>query len=63
MYMQRVVGPEDDEPAGELIKVSMKTEPGSNAVKTVPVEKGTYRMWCSFMEHAKEGMETHITVE
>jgi hypothetical protein len=61
MYMQRV-GPHG-EPEEELIKVSVKTEPGGQETKSVGVQPGTYRMWCSFGNHAMEGMETHITVE
>jgi plastocyanin len=61
MYMQRV-GPHG-EPEEAEIKISTKTEPGGQETKSVVVQPGTYRMWCSFGNHAMEGMETHITVE
>jgi plastocyanin len=61
MYMQRV-GPHG-EPEEAEIKISTKTEPGGQETKSVVVQPGTYRMWCTFGNHAMEGMETHITVE
>lgn len=61
LYMQRV-GPHG-EPEEEEIKISEGTEPGGQTTKTVDVQPGTYRMWCSFGNHAMEGMETHVTVE
>ena len=62
MVMEKV-GPHD-EPEGEPFKVSSYTEAGTQTTKSVEVEVGTYRMWCSFENgrHAAEGMETHITV-
>jgi hypothetical protein len=61
MYMQRV-GPHGEPEEKEII-ISAGTAPGGQATKTVDVQPGTYRMWCTFGNHAMEGMQTQITVE
>jgi plastocyanin len=38
------------------------TAPSSQSTKSFALQPGTYRMWCTFANHAEEGMETHITV-
>lgn len=59
MDMQKVNAEEN--PEGPIV-AEFSTTPGSQQTKTVPVEPGTYRLWCTIGKHAMDGMETTITV-
>jgi plastocyanin len=59
MDMQKVG---EGAPEGEIIEMGV-TKAGAQVTKSVDVEPGTYRMWCTIGNHAEEGMETTITVE
>lgn len=59
MDIQRV-GP-GGEGEGAIVALPT-TAPGDQSTKNVELATGTYRMWCTFANHAEEGMETHITV-
>jgi plastocyanin len=48
-------------PAGEVLTIG-KTEPHEHSTGQFDLQAGTYRMYCSFGEHAKEGMETMFLV-
>lgn len=60
MDMQRI-GP-GGEGEGEVIAMPL-TAPKNQSTKSVQVQPGTYRMWCTLANHAEEGMEMTITVE
>jgi plastocyanin len=47
---------------GELIELPI-TSGLSQSTKTVELQPGRYRMWCTLYDHAEKGMETTITVE
>lgn len=47
---------------GEVIELPI-TAGQSQSTKTVALQPGRYRMWCSLYHHAEEGMETTVTVE
>jgi plastocyanin len=46
---------------GEVIEMPM-TASKTQSTKTVELQPGHYRMWCTLFHHAEEGMEAHITV-
>jgi plastocyanin len=48
-------------PEGEVIEMPM-TASKTQSTKTVELQPGHYRMWCTLFHHAEEGMEAHITV-
>src|SRR3954471_17515383 len=49
---------------GEGNVIELPITPGlSQSTKTVELQPGRYRMWCTLYHHAEEGMETTITVE
>jgi plastocyanin len=59
MAIQRIgeAGPEGEE-------IDLPTAPGqSQSTKTIELQPGRYRMWCTLYHHAEEGMETTIVVE
>jgi plastocyanin len=47
---------------GEVIELPV-TASKSQSTRTVELQPGEYRMWCTLYHHAEEGMETTITVE
>ncbi len=56
------VGP-TGEPEGPIIAAVSAESKGHSKPKTVEVQPGTYKMWCTLPEHAELGMQTTITVE
>jgi hypothetical protein len=59
MDMQKLDAEEN--PEGPIV-AEFSTLPGAQQTKSVTVEPGTYRLWCTIGKHAMEGMETTITV-
>jgi plastocyanin len=56
MAIQRVGG------EGEVIELPIT--PGLwQSTRTVELQAGRYRMWCTLYHHAEDGMETTVTVE
>jgi hypothetical protein len=51
----------EESPEGPIV-AEFSTLPGAQQTKSVTVEPGTYRLWCTIGKHAMEGMETTITV-
>jgi hypothetical protein len=52
----------EGKPDGTVI-VKMTTEPGAQETKTVDLEPGRYRMYCTIGHHAENGMEAVLEVE
>jgi hypothetical protein len=50
-------------PEGEIIEIPVIKAGGNSEPRSVNVEAGTYRMWCTLGHHAEEGMEAEIEVE
>jgi plastocyanin len=61
MDMQKI-GP-NEELEGEIIKMPAIKAGSETEPKSVYVEPGSYRMWCTIGNHAEEGMKADITVE
>jgi hypothetical protein len=61
MDMERV-GP-SGEPEGPIVVAVSAESKCHSTPKTVEVQAGTYKMWCTLPGHAAKGMETTITVE
>jgi plastocyanin len=56
------VGPGGEAEGPIIVAVSAESKNHSTP-KTVEVQAGTYKMWCTLPGHAAKGMETTITVE
>jgi plastocyanin len=56
------IGP-GGEPEGAIIAAVSAESKNHSKPKTVEVQPGTYKMWCTLPEHAEKGMQTIITVE
>jgi hypothetical protein len=50
-------------PEGEIIEIPVVKAGGQSDPRSINVEAGTYRMWCTLGHHAEEGMEAEIEVE